>query len=138
VTTCGEPVDLSKIDVPTFIYGSRDDHIVPWPSAYASAPLLTGPLKFVLGASGHIAGVINPPAKNKRSYWTLEGEQKSLPENPDDWLGEAKEVPGSWWPEWTTWLDQYGGRKVKPRAAAGSEEFPVIEPAPGRYVCKRE
>ncbi|CAB3638653.1 Poly(3-hydroxyalkanoate) polymerase subunit PhaC [Paraburkholderia graminis C4D1M] len=138
VTTCGEPVDLSKIDVPTFIYGSRDDHIVPWPSAYASAPLLTGPLKFVLGASGHIAGVINPPAKNKRSYWTLEGEQKSLPENPDDWLGEAKEVPGSWWPEWTTWLDQYGGRKVKPRAAAGSEEFPVIEPAPGRYVRKRE
>ncbi|WP_310110488.1 class I poly(R)-hydroxyalkanoic acid synthase [Paraburkholderia phenoliruptrix] len=138
VTTCGEPVDLSKIDVPTFIYGSREDHIVPWQTAYASVPLLTGPLKFVLGASGHIAGVINPPAKKKRSYWTLEGDVKTLPENPDEWLGDAKEVPGSWWPEWTTWLDQYGGKKIKPRAAAGSEEFPVIEPAPGRYVRQRE
>ncbi len=138
VTTCGEPVDLSKIDVPTFIYGSREDHIVPWQSAYASAPLLTGPLKFVLGASGHIAGVINPPAKKKRSYWTLEGDATTLPDNPDEWLGDAKEVPGSWWPEWTAWLDQYGGKKIKPRAAAGSEDFPVIEPAPGRYVRQRE
>ena len=138
VTTCGEPVDLSKIDVPTFIYGSREDHIVPWQSAYASAPLLTGPLKFVLGASGHIAGVINPPAKKKRSYWTLEGDATTLPEDPDEWLGAAKEVPGSWWPEWTAWLDQYGGKKIKPRAAAGSQDFPVIEPAPGRYVRQRE
>ncbi len=138
LTTCGEPVDLSKVDVPTFIYGSREDHIVPWQTAYASVPLLTGPLKFVLGASGHIAGVINPPAKKKRSYWTLEGETAELPETPDEWLGAAKEVPGSWWPEWTTWLDQYGGKKVKPRAAAGSQEFPVIEPAPGRYVRQRE
>ena len=71
LTTCGEPVDLSKIDVPTFIYGSREDHIVPWQTAYASVPLLNGPLKFVLGASGHIAGVINPPAKKKRNYWVL-------------------------------------------------------------------
>ncbi|MBT2792706.1 class I poly(R)-hydroxyalkanoic acid synthase [Paraburkholderia strydomiana] len=138
LTTCGEPVDLSKVDVPTFIYGSREDHIVPWQTAYASVPLLTGPLKFVLGASGHIAGVINPPAKKKRSYWTLDGETAELPETPDEWLGAAKEVPGSWWPEWTTWLDQYGGKKVKPRAVAGSQEFPVIEPAPGRYVRQRE
>jgi polyhydroxyalkanoate synthase len=138
LSTCGEPIDLSKIDVPTFIYGSREDHIVPWQTAYASAPLLTGPLKFVLGASGHIAGVINPPAKKKRSYWTLEGDVKMLPETPDEWFGAATEVPGSWWPEWTTWLDQYGGKKVKPRAAAGSDEFPAIEPAPGRYVRQRE
>ncbi|HEX7933589.1 MAG TPA: class I poly(R)-hydroxyalkanoic acid synthase [Paraburkholderia sp.] len=138
LTTCGEPVDLSKIDVPTFIYGSREDHIVPWQSAYASVPLLSGPLKFVLGASGHIAGVINPPAKKKRSYWKLEGEAKALPDSPDEWFGEASEAPGSWWPEWTTWLDQYGGKKVKPRATAGSAEFPVIEPAPGRYVRQRE
>ncbi|WP_094782174.1 class I poly(R)-hydroxyalkanoic acid synthase [Paraburkholderia ribeironis] len=138
LSTCGEPIDLSKIDVPTFIYGSREDHIVPWQSAYASVPLLSGPLKFVLGASGHIAGVINPPAKNKRSYWTLEADVKTLPDNPDDWLGEATEIAGSWWPEWTTWLDQYGGKKVKPRAAAGSDEFPAIEPAPGRYVRQRE
>jgi polyhydroxyalkanoate synthase len=138
LSTCGEPIDLSKIDVPTFIYGSREDHIVPWQTAYASASLLSGSMKFVLGASGHIAGVINPPAKNKRSYWTLEGDVKSLPASPDEWFGAATEVPGSWWPEWTRWLDQYGGKKVKPRATAGSAEFPVIEPAPGRYVRQRE
>ncbi|TDY26456.1 polyhydroxyalkanoate synthase [Paraburkholderia sp. BL6665CI2N2] len=138
LTTCGQPIDLSKIDVPTFIYGSREDHIVPWQSAYASVPLLSGPLKFVLGASGHIAGVINPPAKKKRNFWMLEGDVKTLPENPEEWLDQATEVPGSWWPEWTTWLDQYGGKKVKPRATAGSAEFPVIEAAPGRYVRQRE
>jgi polyhydroxyalkanoate synthase len=138
LTTCGEPIDLSKIDVPTFIYGSREDHIVPWQTAYASVPLLSGPLKFVLGASGHIAGVINPPAKKKRNFWTLEGDVKTLPESADEWLGTATEVPGSWWPEWTTWLDQYGGKKVKPRATAGSADYPVIEPAPGRYVRQRE
>jgi polyhydroxyalkanoate synthase len=138
LTTCGEPVDLSKIDVPTFIYGSREDHIVPWQTAYASVPLLSGPLKFVLGASGHIAGVINPPAKKKRNFWTLEGDVKTLPESADEWFEAATEVPGSWWPEWTTWLDQYGGKKVKPRATAGSAEYPVIEPAPGRYVRQRE
>ncbi|MCC8391344.1 class I poly(R)-hydroxyalkanoic acid synthase [Paraburkholderia sp. MMS20-SJTR3] len=138
LTTCGEPVDLSKIDVPTFIYGSREDHIVPWQTAYASVPLLSGPLKFVLGASGHIAGVINPPAKKKRSYWRVETDEKVLPESADEWFEAAAEVPGSWWPEWTEWLDQFGGKKIKPRAEAGSDEFPVIEPAPGRYVRQRE
>ncbi|MGV2291539.1 class I poly(R)-hydroxyalkanoic acid synthase [Trinickia sp. YCB016] len=138
LTVCGEAVDLSRIDVPTFIYGSREDHIVPWQTAYASAPLLTGPLRFVLGASGHIAGVINPPAKNKRSYWTVEDQEKALPENPDDWFGVATEKPGSWWPEWTSWLDQYGGKKVKPSAQLGSAEYPVIEAAPGRYVQQRD
>ena len=82
LSTCGQPIDLSKIDVPTFIYGSREDHIVPWQTAYASAPLLSGPLKFVLGASGHIAGVINPPAKKKRSYWTLEGDAADVAGEP--------------------------------------------------------
>jgi polyhydroxyalkanoate synthase len=138
LTVCGEPVDLTRIDVPTFIYGSREDHIVPWQSAYASAPLLTGPRTFVLGASGHIAGVINPPAKNKRSYWALNGANQTLPEQPDDWFDLATEMPGSWWPEWTSWLDQHAGKKVKPRSEAGSAEFPVIEPAPGRYVQQRE
>ncbi|WP_438942888.1 class I poly(R)-hydroxyalkanoic acid synthase [Paraburkholderia piptadeniae] len=138
LTTCGEKVDLSRIDVPTFIYGSREDHIVPWQSAYASVPLLTGPRKFVLGASGHIAGVINPPSKKKRSYWAVAGDEKTLPANPDDWFEGATETPGSWWPEWTNWLDQYGGKKVKAPTEPGSAEFPVIEPAPGRYVQVRE
>ncbi|MGN6319708.1 class I poly(R)-hydroxyalkanoic acid synthase [Trinickia sp.] len=138
LTVCGESLDLSRIDVPTFIYGSRDDHIVPWRTAYASAPLLTGPKRFVLGASGHIAGVINPPAKGKRSYWSHEGNEKALPENPDDWFEGAREKPGSWWPEWMAWLDQYGGKKVKIRETLGSAEYPVIEPAPGRYVQERD
>ncbi|WP_415914409.1 class I poly(R)-hydroxyalkanoic acid synthase [Paraburkholderia sp. J67] len=138
LTVCGEEVDLSRIDVPTFIYGSREDHIVPWRTAYASVPLLSGPLKFVLGASGHIAGVINPASKNKRSYWTFDTEAKHLPEEADDWFGAAEEKPGSWWPTWAEWLDQFGGKKVKPSAEAGSAEFPAIEPAPGRYVQQRE
>ncbi|WP_321868154.1 class I poly(R)-hydroxyalkanoic acid synthase [Burkholderia ubonensis] len=135
LTVCGEAVDLSRIDVPTFIYGSREDHIVPWQTAYASTSILTGPLKFVLGASGHIAGVVNPPAKKKRSYWV---NDDSLPESADDWFAGATEQPGSWWPAWIEWLDQYGGRKVAPHAQLGSPQFPVIEPAPGRYVLQRD
>lgn len=142
LTVCGEAVNLASIDVPTFVYGSREDHIVPWKTAYASVPLLTGPRRFVLGASGHIAGVINPPAKNKRSYWVVKenakGGHKALPDTADSWFDVADEVPGSWWPEWTRWLDQYGGKKVKPRAEPGSADYPVIEPAPGRYVLKRD
>ena len=138
LTVCGEPVDLSRIDVPTFIYGSREDHIVPWQTAYASVPLLAGPVRFVLGASGHIAGVINPPKKNKRNYWVLQGEAKNLPETADAWFEQAAEVPGSWWPEWTKWLDQYAGKKVTPRAGPGSAAYREIEPAPGRYVLQRD
>jgi poly[(R)-3-hydroxyalkanoate] polymerase subunit PhaC len=137
LTVCGEPVDLSRIDVPTFIYGSREDHIVPWPTAYASTSLLTGPLKFVLGASGHIAGVINPPAKNKRSYWTHDAEARALPATADEWFDGATEHPGSWWPTWIDWLDPFGGRKVKARTQLGSARHPVVEPAPGRYVLQR-
>jgi polyhydroxyalkanoate synthase len=135
---CGEEVDLSCIDVPTFIYGSREDHIVPWRTAYASVPLLSGPLKFVLGASGHIAGVINPPSKNRRSHWIVDTEAKHPPDTADDWFDAAEERPGSWWPTWAEWLDQFDGKKVKPRAQAGSAEFTEIEPAPGRYVQQRE
>jgi len=138
LTVCGEEVDLSRIDVPTFIYGSREDHIVPWRTAYASVPLLSGPLCFVLGASGHIAGVINPASKNKRSFWRVDTDAKHLPDDADAWFSEAAENPGSWWPTWAEWLDQFGGKKVKPRAQAGSAEFPAIEPAPGRYVQQRD
>jgi polyhydroxyalkanoate synthase len=120
------------------LYGSREDHIVPWTAAYASAPLLTGPQTFVLGASGHIAGVINPPSKNKRNFWLLDNADKALPEDPDTWFEGATEHPGSWWPTWTQWLDGYGGKKVKPKANLGSDDYPVIEPAPGRYVLQRD
>ncbi len=92
LTVCGEPVDLGKIDVPTFVYGSRDDHIVPWKTAYASTHLLNGPLSFVLGASGHIAGVINPPAKNKRSFWQVDGETAKRGSRSACFAGKCRRV----------------------------------------------
>lgn len=135
LTVAGQKVDLAKIDAPAFIYASREDHIVPWVAAYSSTYLIN-PKKpqqnrFVLGASGHIAGVINPPVKKKRSYWT----NTSLPSQSDDWLQGATEQPGSWWTEWATFLSENGGKKVKPPRSAGSKSYPPIEAAPGRYVA---
>ncbi len=129
----GENVDLGKIDAPAFIYASREDHIVPWHAAYHSAQLLN-PKKgkrnrFVLGASGHIAGVINPPAKKKRSYWTNDTPASS----PDAWLDGATEHPGSWWSEWSIFLASHAGEQVAARKY-GNGRYKAIEPAPGRYV----
>jgi polyhydroxyalkanoate synthase len=145
---CGVRVDLRKITVPAFLYASREDHIVPWKSAYASTQLLGGPVSFVLGASGHIAGVINPPAKKKRSYWELpppdanesapspEAEVVTpLPADPEHWFKQAQQYPGSWWTAWSEWLAQQGSDdEVPARTALGSDQHPTIEPAPGRYV----
>ncbi len=97
---CGVPGDLGEIDVPTYLYGSREDHIVPWHGAYESTKLLSGPVRFVLGASGHIAGVINPASKGKRNHWIGD----SLPDSAEDWLAAATDHPGSWWPDWARWL----------------------------------
>ncbi len=127
---CGEAVDVGRIEAPFFVYGSRDDHIVPWTAAYASIPLISGKKTFVLGASGHIAGVINPPAKGKRSYWT----NTRLPAQADAWLKGATEHPGSWWPVWSDWLKPHGGKLVNAPKAPGSAKFKAIEAAPGRYV----
>jgi len=126
---CGVPVDLGAVEVPAFLYASREDHIVPWQTAYKSTELLGGDLTFVLGASGHIAGVINPPAKKKRNYWVGKIE-------PDAglWLEHARSEPGSWWPVWAGWLEQHAGALVPAPKSAGNRKFPVIEPAPGRYV----
>ena len=130
LTVCGEQVDLGRIEAPFFVYGSREDHIVPWAGAYASMPLIKGKKQFVLGASGHIAGVINPPAKGKRSYWT----SSKLPATAEDWLAGATEHPGSWWTTWADWLKPQGGKLVNAPRAPGSAKFKVIEPAPGGYV----
>ena len=105
LTVCGVPLDLSAIEAPAFIYGSREDHIVPWKGAYESTRILGGKKRFVLGASGHIAGVINPPKSNKRSHWTNE----KLPAAADAWLAGATEHPGSWWTGWSKWLADFGG-----------------------------
>ncbi|MFY7974986.1 MAG: class I poly(R)-hydroxyalkanoic acid synthase [Rubrivivax sp.] len=134
LTVCGERIDLGAIAAPVFVYASREDHIVPWPAAYASLPLLKGPRRFVLGASGHIAGVINPPAKGKRSYWTTAGAADSFPADAEAWLAKATEHPGSWWTEWGGWLKGHAGKLGNAPKAPGDSRHKVIEPAPGRYV----
>ena len=130
LTVCGQKVDLGTIQAPVYIYASREDHIVPWTAAYRSVPLFKGKRRFVLGASGHIAGVINPPAARKRNFWTSE----RLPREAQAWLDGAQEVAGSWWPDWAAWLGSHAGRKVAAPKACGSRRHRPIEPAPGRYV----
>jgi polyhydroxyalkanoate synthase len=130
---CGVPVDLSEIHVPAFLYASREDHIVPWKTAFASHEILSGDTTFVLGASGHIAGVINHPSKNKRNYWS-DGAHH---DGADHWLETAQSNPGSWWPRWTTWLAQHAGPNKLAPGALGSRKYPMIEPAPGRYVMQK-
>ena len=135
LTCCGQRIDLRKLDMPTYLYASREDHIVPWRSAFASMSLFSGKNRFILGASGHIAGVINPPAKKKRNYWV--GTDKSSHTDPEKWDAAATEVAGSWWPDWYEWLAAQSGKKVKPAKALGSTKHKVIEAAPGSYVKVR-
>jgi polyhydroxyalkanoate synthase len=130
-TVAGQKVDLGKVDLPVYIYGSREDHIVPIQGAYATVKHLPGKKRFVMGASGHIAGVINPPTKNKRSYWTND----KLPAAYDAWLAGSKEHPGSWWPDWAGWLKGHAGKQVAaPKSYGKGTKYKAIEPAPGRYV----
>jgi polyhydroxyalkanoate synthase subunit PhaC len=132
---CGQKIDLRKVDIPVYLYGSREDHIVPIGGAYASTQHLPGPKRFVMGASGHIAGVINPPAKKKRSYWTRDKlPQGKFPATQAEWLKGATEHPGSWWTDWSDWLKGHAGKQVAAPKAYGSRKHQVIEPAPGRYV----
>ena len=130
LTMQGEAVDLSRIRCPAYVMASRRDHIVPWKSAWRTTALVGGDATFVLGASGHIAGVVNPPAPRKRNYWT--GERNGG--DPDEWLARATSNPGSWWPHWTRWLAAYkGGTRAAP-SATGNAAFAPLAPAPGRYV----
>ncbi len=146
---CGEPVDFGAIQQPAYVYGSREDHIVPINAAFASLKHLGGPTRFVMGASGHIAGVINPPASGKRSHWIAKpvtpakprrkadakvGSASTAPSDLSAWLAQAEEKPGSWWPDWAAWLAPHAGALVPaPKAFAAK----AIEPAPGRYVKQR-
>jgi polyhydroxyalkanoate synthase subunit PhaC len=134
LTNCGVSIDLGKVKLPIFVLATREDHIVPWRSAYRTLKLLGGNEKqFVLGASGHIAGVVNPAAKKRRSHWV--GEE--YPDNPEDWLSKASEHPGSWWPRWSDWLATHSGGSRKAPAMPGNAKYKAIEPAPGRYVKHR-
>ena len=137
---CGEKVDLRHLDMPFYIYGSREDHIVPIGGAYASTQVLPGKKRFVMGASGHIAGVINPPAKKKRSYWVNDSlpftrtTGSKFPASQADWLEGATEHPGSWWTDWSDWLKEQAGSEIAAPKSYGSRKYKAIEPAPGRYV----
>lgn len=130
---CGTRADLRKVDMPTFILATREDHIVPWRSSYLGRRHLGGPSTFVLGAAGHIAGVINPAAKNKRSHWIND----STTADPDTWLAGATEEKGSWWPRWIDWLRAFADGDVPARGRLGSKKHPPGEPAPGRYVREK-
>lgn len=133
VTVCGEKIDLRLLKLPTYIYGSREDHIVPIGGAYASTQCLPGKKRFVMGASGHIAGVINPPAAKKRSHWVREDGR--FPAIADEWIRGATEQPGSWWPDWAAWLKTHAGKQIAaPKTYGLRGKFQAIEPAPGRYV----
>ena len=132
LTLNGVAIDLTTIETPAFMLSTKEDHIAPWKSTYALTRLLSGPVKFVLAAAGHIAGVVNPPAAGKYSHWT--GAKN--PESPDDWLARAKEHPGSWWPVWAKWAGRHGGGKVEARVP-GDGKLEIIEDAPGSYVKVR-
>ena len=131
ITLDGVPIDLATVDVPIYILSAREDHIAPWRSTYAATRLYRGPIRFVLAMSGHIAGVVNPPAANKYGYFT--GEIASA---PDTWLEAATAHDGSWWPDWDAWVSKHDGGEAPPREP-GAGALPVIEDAPGRYVKVR-
>ncbi len=133
LSMCGVPVDLSRLDLPVYVMASREDHIVPWRTAWQNTRLLGGENSFVLAASGHIAGVINPASKNKRHYWT----GGPAADNADAWLDAAERHPGSWWTHWTHWLGARGGARIAVPQAPGSAAYPPLEAAPGRYVRER-
>jgi polyhydroxyalkanoate synthase len=136
LTVCGQKIDLGNIDIPAYIYGSREDHIVPIGGAYASTQLLPGKKRFVMGASGHIAGVINPPAKKKRSHWIR--DDGKFPKTQPEWLTGAEEHPGSWWTDWAQWLKGHAGKQIPaPKTYGNGKAYKAIEPAPGRYVKAR-
>ncbi len=134
-TVCGEKIDLRRLDMPFYLYGSREDHIVPIEGAYASSQFLPGKKRFVMGASGHIAGVINPPAKNKRSHWIR--TDGKLPKSHVEWLKGAKEHPGSWWTDWSLWLKSHAGKQVAAPKNSGRGKYKVLMPAPGNYVLDK-
>jgi polyhydroxyalkanoate synthase len=120
----GTPVDLGQISIPTYFLSTRDDHIAPWRSTYRGTQLMAGPRRFVLAASGHVAGVVNPPESGRYSYWT----NPDLPPTPEEWFAGATEMAGSWWGDWQRWISAMDRAQAAPRIPAGGES------APGSYV----
>ena len=135
LSVSGVPIDLSKVGTPAYFISTLQDHIAPWETTYKGAQCLGGPKTFVLSGSGHIAGIINPPANQKYGYHTLM-ESTKFPDNPQDWLAHSQENTGSWWDHWIDWLRRYSGKRVEPRIP-GMDALSAIENAPGSYVMQQ-
>ncbi len=133
ITLDGVPIDLRKIKTPSYILSTRDDHIAPWESTFAATGLYSGPVTFVLSASGHIAGVVNPPARDKYCYWT----NGKKPKAPDQWLETAAQQDGSWWPHWNKWVKRHAGGTKTPARIPGKGDLKALCDAPGTYVKMR-
>jgi polyhydroxyalkanoate synthase len=131
ITLCGVPIDLGKVKTPSYFISTVEDHIAPWKSTYLGARRFGGPVRFVLGGSGHIAGIVNPPAANKYGYWTTDAE--TLPEQQDDFLATARQQPGSWWTDWQEWVVAQDDAMVAARDPAKGK-LKVLEDAPGSFV----
>jgi polyhydroxyalkanoate synthase len=132
LTIAGTPIDLRRITVPVYMLSTREDHIAPWRSTFAATRLYKGPVRFVLAGSGHIAGVINPPSSKRYGYSTNSRRTTS----PETWLKGAKDVGGSWWPDWSRWIARHDGGHTEARIP-GAGGLPVLEDAPGSYVRMR-
>jgi len=123
------PIDLSQVKIPAYFISTVEDHIAPWETTYKGAQYLGGPVRFVLGGSGHIAGIVNPPASRKYHYWTND----AMPATAEQWFQGAQQIPGSWWPDWQAWIDRLnGGEKVPARMPQNA-----LEDAPGSYAMQR-
>jgi len=129
LTLAGTKIDLSKVATPSYFVSAIEDHIAPWKTTYAGTQVMNGKSHFVLSGSGHIAGMVNPPAANKYGFWTNE----KLPATPDAWFASAKQHEGSWWPNWRQWVTPHLGREV-PARVPGKGKLKVIEAAPGSYA----
>jgi polyhydroxyalkanoate synthase len=128
----GVPIDLSKVKLPAYFISTVEDHIAPWKTTYKGSKYLGGKIRFVLGGSGHIAGIVNPPAAKKYHYWTSD----ALPGTAEEWFAGAKQHPGSWWEDWQRWIEPHGGGKA-PARIPGEGALKALEDAPGSYAMMR-
>ena len=119
---------------PCYFLSTCEDHIAPWQATFTGAKLFKGPVRFVLSGSGHIAGVVNPPAANKYGYRTGDSGPQG---DADTWLGKATAHDGSWWPDWQQWISEFTGSPIKAREPGACKAFPALEDAPGSYASVR-
>jgi polyhydroxyalkanoate synthase len=132
ITMHGTPINLGKVKTPCYVLSAQEDHIAPWKATYALTQLISGNATFTLAASGHVAGVVNPPSANKYHYMVSE----NTPEDPEEWMLNSTQHSGSWWPHWNNWENDFTGEKVSARKIGGNALKP-IESAPGSYVKRK-